>query len=74
MSVWQFMAAIDGYVEANSSDDGSLGGREADELWEWMQMKDVPKHSFVAVKPDFQPWDASIETLLGIESEQSLIE
>jgi len=39
MSVWQFMAAVDGYVQANTEGDGSLNGREADELWEWMQSK-----------------------------------
>ncbi|WP_162931517.1 hypothetical protein [Mesorhizobium sp. DCY119] len=39
MSVWQFMAALEGFVKANSPDDGKLGGKEADELWEWMQSK-----------------------------------
>jgi hypothetical protein len=40
MSVWQFMAALDGYIEANSSDeDKSLSGQEADEIWEWLQSK-----------------------------------
>ncbi|SOC93552.1 hypothetical protein SAMN05216358_3731 [Rhizobium sp. AN5] len=37
MSVWQFMAAVDGYVEANTPDDGSLTTKEIDELWDWVQ-------------------------------------
>jgi hypothetical protein len=37
MSVWQFMAAVDGYVEANTQDDGSLTPAEIDELWDWVQ-------------------------------------
>lgn len=36
MSMWQFMAAVDGYVQANSPDDGSLTTKERDELAEWM--------------------------------------
>jgi hypothetical protein len=36
MSVWQFMAAVDGYVEANTVDDGSLTTKEMDELWDWL--------------------------------------
>lgn len=40
MSVWQYLAALDGYVKANTSEKpGSLGGKEADELWEWMEKK-----------------------------------
>lgn len=37
MSVWEFMAAVDGYVEAHSADDGSLTTQEVDELWDWIQ-------------------------------------
>lgn len=33
MSVWQFMAVVDGYVEANSKDDG-LSEQEKDELYD----------------------------------------
>ncbi len=36
MSMWQFMAAVDGYVTANSTDDGGLSQKEKDELWEWV--------------------------------------
>ncbi len=36
MSMWQFMAAVDGYVEANTADDGSLTTKEIDELWDWL--------------------------------------
>ncbi len=35
MSMWQFMAALDGYVTAHSADDGkSLTKDEEDDLWE----------------------------------------
>ncbi|MET3601811.1 hypothetical protein [Martelella mangrovi] len=39
MSMWQFNAALEGYVEANSADEsaGKLSQSEADEIWEWMQ-------------------------------------
>jgi len=36
MSMWQFMAAVDGYVKANSTDDAGLSQKEKDELWEWV--------------------------------------
>lgn len=36
MSVWQYMAAIDGYIKANSSDDGELSAAEIDDLWKWL--------------------------------------
>ena len=35
MGWWQFFAAVDGYVEANSSGEG-LSQKEADEIWLWM--------------------------------------
>ena len=35
MSVWQFMAALDGFAKANSSDDGkTLSAAEEESLWE----------------------------------------
>jgi len=36
MSMWQYLAAVDGYVKANSSDDGALSDKERDELWDWI--------------------------------------
>ena len=37
MSVWQYMAALDGYIAANSAeDDKSLSSKERDELADWM--------------------------------------
>jgi hypothetical protein len=36
--MWQFMAAVDGYITANSTDDGkSLSKKEADDIWKRMQ-------------------------------------
>lgn len=37
MSLWQFQSAFDGYVAANTADDGSLTAKEQDELWEYIQ-------------------------------------
>lgn len=39
MSMWQFLAALDGYVKANSPDDGKLTSAEVDDVWKWMQTK-----------------------------------
>lgn len=37
MSVWQYMAALAGYITANSSeDDKGLTAKEEDELAEWL--------------------------------------
>lgn len=41
MSVFQFMAALDGYSRAHSpEEDKSLSGDEADDLWDWLQAKE----------------------------------
>ncbi|WP_268967523.1 hypothetical protein [Ochrobactrum quorumnocens] len=38
MSTWQYMAALEGYIKANSTDEpGALTSKEADELWEWIE-------------------------------------
>lgn len=38
MTMWQFMAAVDGYIQANSQDDGkALSKKEADDIWKRMQ-------------------------------------
>lgn len=37
MSMWQFIAAVDGYVEAHSTDKAnSLSQSEQDELADWL--------------------------------------
>jgi hypothetical protein len=36
MSLWQFVAAVEGYAKANSSDEG-LSAKEADDLWEMVK-------------------------------------
>jgi len=37
MSVWQYVAAIEGYIAANSPDDDKgLTRKEEDELAEWL--------------------------------------
>ncbi|MGR9420665.1 hypothetical protein [Rhizobium leguminosarum] len=40
MSMWEFMAALEGYVKANSADDGKLSSAEVDDVWTWMQGKE----------------------------------
>jgi hypothetical protein len=40
MSVWQFMAAVDGYANAHDPEAAKqLSGDEEAELWAWMQTK-----------------------------------
>ena len=38
MSVWQYMAAVEGYARANDPEAAKrLSGQERDELWEWVK-------------------------------------
>jgi hypothetical protein len=37
MSVFEYMAALDGFIKANGQADKTLSDREKDELWEWVQ-------------------------------------
>jgi len=38
MSMWQYMAALDGYIKANTPDEpGKLSESEKDELWDWVK-------------------------------------
>lgn len=38
MSMFQYFAALDGFVKANSPDDDrALSDKEKDELWEWLE-------------------------------------
>lgn len=38
MSLWQYLAALEGYIAANSSDDDKrISASEADELWQFIQ-------------------------------------
>lgn len=42
MTMWQFFAAMDGYIKANSPDDGkSLSKSEVDDVWKYLQAKDT---------------------------------
>lgn len=40
MSMWQFAAALDGYVKANGGGEEKMSNAEADDLWTWLQSKD----------------------------------
>lgn len=38
MSMWQYMAAIDGYIEAHGGEKADrLTRDDEDELWEWLE-------------------------------------
>lgn len=36
MSVWQYMSVVEGYIKANSTDDGRLSAKEKDDLADWL--------------------------------------
>lgn len=36
MSMWKYFAALDGYIKANSPDDGGLSAKEKDDLADWI--------------------------------------
>ena len=38
-SIWEFLAAVDGYVRAQGGED-KMSNKEVDELFEWLQSKD----------------------------------
>lgn len=42
MTVWQFNAAVQGWIDVHVPDEGgpSLSAAEADEIWAWMQEKE----------------------------------
>ncbi|WGG61947.1 hypothetical protein [Brucella intermedia] len=38
MSMWQYLAAVEGYIKSNTPDDGKgLSAAEVDELFDWIQ-------------------------------------
>jgi hypothetical protein len=39
MSMWQFLAAVDGYVKAQGGEE-KMSNAEADELFNWLQSKE----------------------------------
>lgn len=47
MSMWQYMAAMEGWVKVHASEESqdgpSISDAQSDEIWKWMQEKqDVP--------------------------------
>lgn len=42
-SVWEFQAAVDGYIEANSSGSRATEA-EMDDVWNWLLEKDGLVH------------------------------
>lgn len=43
MSVWQFAAALNGYVKAHTSSGEKLTDAEADDLFAWISRDDRPR-------------------------------
>lgn len=43
-SPWEFQSAVDGWMDANTSDEGTLTDAEKDDLWAWMQEKPEVVH------------------------------
>ena len=37
--MWQFLAAVDGYVKAQGGEE-KMSNAEVDDLWQWMQSKE----------------------------------
>lgn len=61
-SLWQFTAAWNGYVEANSPDDGRLTERQVEELFNWIDTGPAPKD----VRIPCLEWDgASLVAVVG---------
>lgn len=40
MSMWQFMATVEGYAKANGADESKMSDKEADHLFEWLKSKE----------------------------------
>lgn len=36
MSIWQFMAAYDGFAKSRESSKGKMSSAEVDDLWDWI--------------------------------------
>jgi hypothetical protein len=43
MSIWEYSAVVDGYIEANSAPE-TMTGSEMDDIWNWMQTKEGTVH------------------------------
>ena len=55
-SFWQFLAAWNGYVAANTPDNGKLTASEADALFEWIDTP--PANTNVPPMPKFS-WNGN---------------
>jgi hypothetical protein len=40
MSMWQFLAALDGYVKAQGGEE-KMSNAEVEDMWKWMQDKEA---------------------------------
>lgn len=38
--MWQYAAAVEGYIKATTPEDGKMSSSEVDEVWRWMQDMD----------------------------------
>jgi hypothetical protein len=55
-SLWQFSAAWNGYVAANSPSDGKLTEQQAQDLFDWI---DAPSHAPVDCEMPRAHWDGT---------------
>lgn len=40
MTIWQYLAAVDGVIQANSVEDkNTLSKKEADDIWKYLEAK-----------------------------------
>ncbi|MEZ2132465.1 MULTISPECIES: hypothetical protein [unclassified Sinorhizobium] len=39
MSMWEFLASVDGYVRAQGGEE-KMSNAEAEDLWQWLQSKE----------------------------------
>jgi len=50
-SVWEFFAALEGYVQAKSPKEGNkLSDEDKDELWDWMERLDAPSSMILSTQ------------------------
>lgn len=56
-SIWQFSSAWNGYVAANSPDNGKLTERQIDELFAWID--EAPARPNYPTMPDLL-WDGEV--------------
>jgi hypothetical protein len=39
LTIWEFNAVADRWIEAHAAGEGGMSGAEQDEIWDWMQTR-----------------------------------